>query len=816
LATARRCHGNSAAPGLRRVCDSHVIATSKEVVASSLHGPISLRQQSQNVKRLKILFLLLLAVLIAGLLAFFHFPQRGGDSESEKTTKQDLAAEVRRLEAQEQHANETFWSKETLAEECGRTFETLWDEINRSTNKLSVVGAFNFGNLILANWAATMNGPHGIQIHHPSGPPKTLTAAEWPPFIEAFQMAGWKLETMEFRHNRFDVDEHGSPTESRFFFSAHLQNTREEERAIVEGDLVVQWGSKRPEDGLVQVKQINATALTIKTRRGPPPFKEILSQEIVPPERSSVIDPLIVYDLDGNGFPEIILAAKNLLFRRHGEDKYESEPLCRFPPEFLSAAIIADFDGDGSPDFLYHRYEGLYLYKGSPKGTFDERPRPVCSLTPNAPNSMALTCGDIDGDGDLDVFLAQYREPYEGGVTPQPFYDANDGYPSYLLLNDGHANFTDGTAAAGLTKKRLHRSYSASFVDLDQDGHLDLAVASDFAGLDLYRKDGRGHFTDVTQAWVPDSHAFGMAQTFGDFNADGRLDLLMIGMLSPTVERLEHLNLWRSDSSEDRSMRSRMTRGNRLYLAKPAGGFEETAMSDTIARSGWSWGASSFDLDNDGFPDVYIANGLESNASVRDYESEYWLHDNYVGATTNNTATDLFFKSKFSRTRGRDYSYGGYEKNRLYLNQGGTSFLEAGYLMGVALEEDCRNVVADDLDGDGRVDLVVTTFEIWPRHRQILHVYRNTLSNTGDWIGFRFPNSTTAKSPIGASVLLHYAGRTVVGSLLTGDSYRSQHSATVHFGLGSATRIDRVEIRRPTGNITNFYRVEPSTYQNLH
>ncbi|PYI82305.1 MAG: hypothetical protein DME26_18185, partial [Verrucomicrobia bacterium] len=167
-----------------------------------------------------------------------------------------------------------------------------------------------------------------------------------------------------------------------------------------------------------------------------------------------------------------------------------------------------------------------------------------------------------------------------------------------------------------------------------------------------------------------------MAHALADFNADGRLDLLMIGMPSATVDRLEHLGLRRPYSAEDSLRRPAMTFGNRLYLGRASGGFEQTALNDSIARSGWSWGCSAFDFDNDGFPDVYIANGLESRQSVRDYESEFWLHDIFVDETIDDVAATSYLMGKFSRTRGSGWSYGGYEKNRLYLNQRGESFVE--------------------------------------------------------------------------------------------------------------------------------------------
>src|SRR5207247_10323288 len=138
--------------------------------------------------------------------------------------------------------------------------------------------------------------------------------------------------------------------------------------------------------------------------------------------------------------------------------------------------------------------------------------------------------------------------------------------------------------------------------------------------------------------------------------------------------------------------------------------FEQTSLSDSIARSGWAWGCSAFDFDNDGCMDVYIANGHETKQFVRDYEREFWLHDAYIGCSKDDAVVAAYFAGNHAQTRAQGWSFGGYEKNRLYLNQRGGSFLEIGHLMGVALETDSRDVVADDLDGDGRVDLLLTTF----------------------------------------------------------------------------------------------------------
>ncbi|HKS37799.1 MAG TPA: CRTAC1 family protein [Verrucomicrobiae bacterium] len=750
----------------------------------------------------KLCLVSLLALLSIGAAVFLVRTRRESSSPDDSATisgsiGQRIAAQFTAFEAKERQVDETLWAPEILAQECARTFESLWDSLNASTNKLILAASFPVGEIVLGKWNPRWL-PHGIELRESAGAGRVLSYDGWRRFVEEWESAGWQLTQMEFRHNRFETDEAGQPRQSRFYFSAHLTNAARPERAVLEGDLVVDWAAKPSGEELATVKRIDASRLTIKTRNGEPLFRPILLEQIAPLEKSSYIDPLILYDLDGDGLAEIVFPAANLVYRRHGENRYRAEPMCKHSPGLISAAIIADFNGDAAADLLCTKPEGLFLFEGSLKGSFDQPGRLVWSAS-TLKNPMVLTCGDIDHDGDLDVFLGQYKVPTLGQILRPYYYDANDGHPAYVMLNDGRGNFTDATAVAGLLEKRGRRIFSASFVDLNDDDNLDLMVVSDFAGVDLYRNDGRGRFTDISSKWVSEPHAFGMAHALADFNADGRLDFLMIGMNSPTVDRLEHLGLIRPGPVEDRTMRRRMTFGNRLYLAGTHGGFEQTAMTDSIARSGWSWGCSAFDFDNDGFQDVYIANGHETKRTVRDYESEFWLHDIYVDDSVDDVIATTYFTGKSGRTRGQGWSYGGYEKNRLFLNQRGGSFVEIGYLMGVALEQDSRCVVTDDLDGDGRPDLLVTTFEVWPEVKQTLRVYKNTLTGASNWIGFRFREEGQGKSPAGGRVTLHLNDHSTIRQIVTGDSFRSQHANTVHFGLGEVNGVDRVEIRWSNG-----------------
>lgn len=704
-----------------------------------------------------------------------------------------IAAQLSELQAREKEADETIWKQEMLAERYGAVLERLWDSLNASSEKLTLLELFALRSIQLPKYLPEQRLPLGVLLFQPSGGSEDRNGSGWVEFIRNARSTGWELHEIEVRHVRFSPTPDGRPPESEFYFSAHLVNSKRLDRAIIEGPLGVRWGMGQ--DGEPLIERLDASQLSMRARQGVPSFQSVLHETISPFEGTFFIDPLILHDLDGDGRSEIILAAQNTVYRRNAEGRFESETLCEQAPGNIFCGVVADFDRDGYADFLCARFEGLLLFKGSERGKFDSAGQPVWKSDQRLKYVQVLTAGDIDADGDLDVWLGQYKIPYERGQTPTPFFDANDGHPSYLLLNDGRGAFTDATASSGLSGKRWRRTYSASFADLDRDHDLDLVVVSDFAGVDVHQNNGKGVFSNVTQSWIDEPHAFGMAHALADFDRDGRTDLLMVGMNSSTADRLEHLRLNRPGFEQQDAMRARMVYGNRLYSAKESAGFQTSPLNATLARSGWSWGCSAFDFDNDGYVDSYIANGHESRSSVRDYETRFWLHDIYVGHSRENILGTAFFAGQFADTRGRGHSYGGYERNRLFWNQAGGSFLEIAHLMGVALPEDSRNVVADDLDGDGWMDLIVTTFEVWPERKQTLRVFLNQLGESGNWIGVRVGGDSSA-SPVGAGVTATLVGGTQLArQIVTGDSYRSQHACTIHFGLGSGREVDRIEVR---------------------
>jgi hypothetical protein len=415
----------------------------------------------------------------------------------------------------------------------------------------------------------------------------------------------------------------------------------------------------------------------------------------------------------------------------------------------------------------------------------------------------------MDGDGDLDVWLAQYKSPYAGGQLPSPYYDANDGHPAYLLRNDGGGNFSPVTEAAGLAEKRYRRTYTSGFVDLDDDGDLDLLVISDFSGIDLYHNDGSGRFVDANDTLRSDRHLFGMSASFGDYNLDGRLDFFVAGMASTVVPRLEALGLGRDDRPDMQEMRKRMAVGNRMYLAADDG-WREPEFHAQIARTGWTWGTTAFDFDNDGDPDIFTANGNVSGESTKDYDADFWLHDIYDGESSPNEALGILFGETGKGLQMGRESWDGYQKNHLLMNRHGKGFVNVAFLLGVAGEFDSRSAVSEDLDLDGRVDLVVV--EDNALRGQKLHVFRNQLETENNWIGIQLREQGKGVSPVGASVTVRTAAQTHVGRVVTGETLMGQHSTTRHFGLGRSTRVESIEVRWVNGTTRIIHDPEINRY----
>ena len=709
--------------------------------------------------------------------------------------------------------DKTVFANEMDAQAFESTFVSLWDRL-RSTEPFKVFRQFPFVKLTFpapGNWEPLPLGVNGIRQTKLKGAEIPLDHPRYLALIDQLENEDWQVAQTEWHHSEFIPGNESNAPRSLISFEIHASNQTENRRAAIKGKLNVTWTAQKTKTGLRIPQTIRVEDTTITDYMGPPAFVEILHVDTkkIDPKIFPRVSPLIVQDLNRDGAPEIILAGSNLIYQKK-KTGFEHRPFLSHPVTPIGeAGILSDFNGDGKTDFISTGLEDglLRIWIADARGGFTSEPR--IALQEMFDNPHTMTAADIDLDGDLDLFVGQWKQPYLKGSMPTPYYDANDGYPDALLINDG--DFTDGTANAGLSKKRNRRTYSASFADLDGDNDLDLFCVCDFSGIDVYQNDGKGRFTDVTNMWVKQRHGFGMGHAISDFNSDGRLDIYMVGMSSTTARRLDRLNLGRDGFEKYDAMRAPMTYGNRLYHGDSTG-LKQPPISDDIARTGWSWGTGAADLDNDGDLDLYVANGHLSGNSALDYCTRFWCHDVYTGTSDSNETLDTFFSGKLSGL-GSNYSWNGFEHNHLFLNNQNTSYQNVAYLFGTAFEFDARAVIVSDIDVDGRNDLLVVQYDSQAK-QQRLFVMKNQLPNDGNWIGVHLADAP-GQPANGATVKLTSDNRRDIRQLVTGDSFTAQHPNTVHFGLGNAASVENLEIRWPSGKAITLSRPETGKYHTV-
>lgn len=711
--------------------------------------------------------------------------------------------------AERRELDESVWKNEVLAQEHEQMFVWLWDRLLFEKNRFQALEEFPFTSLTLGELEVARELEHGIRAYRESAERRTIARANWPAALAEMQQAGYEIVGSEWHHQGFVPATDEALAHSEVNFSLYVTLPAEPARYLVKGILQVGWSDAVDDAGRPIPATIDVANLRVLERRGETAFEK--AAEIALPidylgkTAPTSPHPLMVYDLDEDGRDELIVGGHNAVYRDLLGDSQRDNFIGPIGPQHANAGLIADLDCDGVRDCLMGLKSGpLVLYLADENGDFRSEHRRIVELNGRplrltVPSSLAA--GDIDNDGDLDVFVAQLRPPYLLSKVPTPFYDANDGFPSYMLLNDGQGNFRDVTELVGLAPKRFRRTFSSSFVDLDDDNDLDLVVINDFSGVDVYFNNGAGGFEDRTDEVIDLRTANGMSHTFGDYNLDGRMDFYMIGMSSTTVRRLDYMGLRRDDEAEFArysDMRTLMGYGNRMYLAGD-GVFHQAPFNDQVARCGWAWGSTTLDFDNDGDSDVYVSNGQLSGKTTKDYCTRYWCHDIYLGDRQGDESVGELISQLSVSLGGAGISWNGYEHNPLFMNLDGTGFVNVGFLMGCDLVEDCRCVVSDDLDNDGRIDLIVE--EKKPREPgAVIHVLRNRLPDAGQWIGFRLRDQGPGRSPIGVKATITLEdGTQRIGQYTVGHSVWAQHAPRIHFGLGDHAQVVAADFTWPNG-----------------
>jgi enediyne biosynthesis protein E4 len=718
-----------------------------------------------------------------------------------------LEREIHALREEIIRHDSTTWAKEILSQEYEAVMVALWDELRPAADKFAVVRKLEFERIAWPEPGAEQTHPLGVKSQPGDGSARAFNREEFHLLLAQWQAAGFGLVQSEWYHEKFDPPG-DRPARSVFSFELHVTNSVREARLQLEGEVAVEWSGRKDANGRHVPGKISVESLAVSERTGPPAFVRWPGLPELPMTFGA--SPVLAYDLNGDGLSEIVLPGDNAVHLNRGGGVFDRRELCARPirspsPQErpLSAALIADLTGDGHADLVVAgRAIGVLMFRGSGEETFPGDGEVILKPAAALVNPQSITAGDVNQDGLPDLWVAQFKSLAELGSMPTPFWDANDGFRSYLLVNRGNGVFSEETTTAGLDGKRHRRTYASSFVDLDGDGDLDLLVSSDYAGVDVHLNDGKGHFTDATDRLLDERHLFGMGHTFADFNRDGRLDFYVTGMDIASVRRLDYLGLTRPEFSEHTRMRSIMTHGSHLYLGQPDGRYLQPEFKQQTARARWAWGCVALDLGNDGFDDLYVANGHVSRQTARTYAPRAWTQEIYLGDSRPSLALNRVLSDPVLFP-GLDISFEGFQHNALFVNHGGSAFRNFAFLLDSAFEYDARAAIADDLDADGRVDLIVSSMDFTrpgQRYGGAVHVYRNVLTGTNNWIGVRVPDQPGLPVP-GTKITLRTPAGNRIAQLVNGDSYSSQHASVKHFGLGALDRVDAIEVRWQNGAV---------------
>jgi enediyne biosynthesis protein E4 len=467
-----------------------------------------------------------------------------------------------------------------------------------------------------------------------------------------------------------------------------------------------------------------------------------------------------VADVNSDGWPDLYLcgsagptgAVANRLFINDGKGAFVDERDLWGLPSGTDAnsqddplaigATFADYDNDGDADLFLSNDGPNQLFRNEGGHFVDHTV--AAGLPGQELLSAGMVLGDYDDDGLLDLFVVHHQDL----SLPDDLAFANRP-ADRLYRNLGDGSFEDVTALIPQTSPH-GAGFAAAWLDVDDDGDLDLYVANDHGNAlqpnQLYRNDGPGQdgwtFTAISQDCGCSLSASAMGLGIGDYNRDGSVDLYVSNLLLDGGEVL--LRGQGDGTFVDVSLSARAVSGS--------AGLRES-----------SWGVEFIDYDNDGWQDLFVAFGSWQD---QQFPSAAYLLQNQQGQ---------FNEVKNSGTEEHQHSSEG--------------------------------LVRLDYNRDGCVDVLVTNIDGPPE------LYRNSCASGAHWVGFDLHGTTSNRDAVGATVFLYQGEdlqRVDVGAGST--SIHSSSSKSVHFGLGDQNAAERVEVRWPSGAVTTLQDLASDRY----
>lgn len=481
-----------------------------------------------------------------------------------------------------------------------------------------------------------------------------------------------------------------------------------------------------------------------------------------------------VADYDGDGYEDIFVVdsgegTQNHLYHNNGDMTFTDVTSTagvgggNNGNAFVTDALWFDYDNDGKPDLLLARFGTPMLYHNEGGGIFKDVT--AQSGLNQFGNTVAVIAFDYDNDGKLDLLFGNYFKPVnllnlkDPHILPNSMVNATNGGGVSLWRNLGNGIFQDVTEKANLGNIK-EWIFDVGHGDLNNDGLQDIYLASDYGPDHLFLNKGNGTFQETTAAAIGWDSKNGMNVEVADYDNDGWMDIYVTNITNRYAKQC-----------------------NMLWHNNGDGTFTDLSRETETCEAGWAWAAKFADFDNDGWQDLIVANGLHS-AGTDEYVPTFNLLASLNGA-------DLSDYTRWPDVGNK--SWNGHEKKRLFRNLGNGSFAEISNLAGVDNDLDGRGIAMADFDNDGRIDFLQSNVD------QRLLLFHNTSQPAGNWLELRLQGTKSNRDAIGARVKLKAGNLTETREVNGGNGFESQSTRTLHFGLGNAKKIDRVEILWPSG-----------------